>query len=532
MSWLSKARAALHGSAAHRAADAEADEIARYANKAGALERRLAEQFALPSTSGAVPLGRALEWNWQARMPVSKLAAHALIVGPSGSGKSYFTALLLQGLLASGVQAFTVLDPKAETVELMKAVVAGAASRLTPERRRRLFERVVLFDLFGTRALPRLNVLAPVQGLDEESHAFQIALLFSDMSADVGVRQEAILYLVVLCLLKAALPITVLPTALEAPLLLERLALQAGPAELFRTTASRLKKEGRERILGLMSRAERVLRLRATRLALGADGCIDFGKVLGLVSLVNLAPPQGAADISRVLSGLLWMGISHAIRRRANGAARCHLVIDEAPTFLAAGGARMADSLEDLFRLARSKGVYVTALTQDLSSIAKVSSSLPETLRTNMHLVALFRCLADAHWDFVLPVTGRRPKAERAPWEESRGGYLERSAEMQFLRGELQRLPDRECYFADRRTGLPGVRLRTADLKLTATRTEIMDLEEAAHGHPMLASVRELERAAESTARRVAALLDVGQHHLAESDRAPVRRARGKLDIG
>jgi hypothetical protein len=48
----------------------------------------------------------------------------------------------------------------------------------------------------------------------------------------------------------------------------------------------------------------------------------------------------------------------------------------------------------------------------------------------------------------------------------------------------------------------------------------------------MLASVPELERAAEATARRVAALLDVGDHQLAESDRAPVRRARGKLDIG
>jgi hypothetical protein len=354
------------------------------------------------------------------------------------------------------------------------------------------------------------------------------------MSADVGVRQEAILYLVVLCLLKAALPITVLPTALEAPVLLERLALRAGPAELFRTTASRLKKEGRERILGLMSRAERVLRLRATRLALGADGCIDFGEVLDLVSLVNLAPPQGAADISRVLSGLLWMGISHAIRRRANGAARCHLVIDEAPTFLAAGGARMADSLEDLFRLARSKGVYVTALTQDLSSIAKVSSS---SARDAPHQHAPGR---------ALPLPGRRAVGLRPS-----GHGASAQGRAGAVGGGARRVPgavSRECSScaascsacptasATSRTGAPGspaCGCGRPTLKLTATRAEIMPAwRRPRTAIPMLASVRELERAAEATARRVAALLDVGDHQLAESDRAPVRRARGKLDIG
>jgi hypothetical protein len=529
MSWLSKARAALHGPASRRAADGEAAELARYADKASELERRLREQFAVPSAPGTVPLGRAREWNWEARMPASKLAAHALIVGPSGSGKSYFTALLLQGLLASGVRSFTVLDPKAETVELMKAVVAGAAARLAPERRRQLLGRVVLFDLFGTRALPRLNVLAPVQGLDEESHAFQIALLFSDMSADVGVRQEAILYLVVLCLLKAGLPITVLPTALEAPLLLERLALRAGPADLFRTTASRLKKEGRERILGLMSRAERVLRLRATRLALGADGCIDFGEVLDLVSLVNLAPPQGAADISRVLSGLLWMGISHAIRRRANGAARCHLVIDEcrfspraARGWPTARGSVPARPLEGRQRhgtdpgpVVDREGVVVSASRRRAPTCTWSRSSAAWPTRSGTSS----------------PGHGRRPKAERAPWERRARRYLERSAEVQLLRGELA--PPRPRVTSP--TGARAPRRAAADGRPRASprrAREIASLEEAAHRHPMLASVPELERAAEATARRVAALLDVGDHQLAESDRAPVRRARGKLDIG
>lgn len=67
MSWLSKARAALHGPASRRAADGEAAELARYADKASELERRLRQQFAVPSAPGTVPLGRAREWNWEGR---------------------------------------------------------------------------------------------------------------------------------------------------------------------------------------------------------------------------------------------------------------------------------------------------------------------------------------------------------------------------------------------------------------------------------------------------------------------------------
>lgn len=532
MSLLPKVRRLLHGAPARRAAEAEGRDLAAHRERSAEPLRRLRAAYGAEGR-GTVALGHAVEHGWDARLPAERLAAHMLVNGPSGSGKSYFLCVLLQGLLREGVRSFAVLDPKAETVELGKAVVAGAARGMPASAREALLGRVVLLDLFGSESLPRLNVLAPVPGLDEETHAYQIALLLTaEMDQGVGVRQEAILFLVLRCLLRAGLPITALPTALEAPVLLERLAESCGPAELFRAAAQRLRRESKERVLGLVSRAERVLRLRATRLALGAPDCLDFGRLLELVALVNLSPPMGAADISRVLSGLFWMGISQAIRRRPNGAPCTHLVIDEAPTFLAAAGAQGADGLEDLLRLARSKGVHLAALTQDLASIAKVSPSLPETLRTNMHLVALFRCLADSHWDFILPVTGRRGRPEPAPWEERKGGFLERPAELQLLRGELARLPDRQCFLADRRTGLPGIRLRTAELRLAATAAEVAALEAAAGRHPMLASVRDLERAADATSRRVAALLDVREGRLADGEAAPLRRARGKLDIG
>jgi len=428
-----------------------------------------------------------------------------------------------------------ILDPKAETVEMGISATAIALRRLGPAARRALLSRLVLIDLFGGGdVLPRLNVLSRVPGLDEETHAFQIALLLTaELDQGVGVRQEAILHRVIECLLRSGLPITVLPTALSSPLLLDRLAETCAPAELFKTTASRLRRESKERILGLESRAERVLRLKAVRLCLGAPGCIDFEELLGTIGFVNLSPPQGAADISKVLSGLLWIGLSQAIRRRPNGAERVHLFIDEFSTFLAAGGPSMVEGIEDLLRLARSKSVFFTGAVQDLAAISKLGgASLTEQLRTNIHFWWCFRSLADTHYDFLLPTTGRRARPRGAPWEESRGGYLERSAELQMLRARLQKLADREAFFADRRTGLPGVWMRTADLTLDARPDEVKQVVSAARRHPMLAPVRELERAEREVASRVASLLNVREESVASDERPALRRARGKLDIG
>lgn len=535
MSVLSSLRNLLHGSAQQRAIDAEAETLDRYAAHVGQLEATLHATYGAHPPGTSVHLGRAIEWDRDVRLLLDRLRAHALLVGPSGCGKSRAATTLIKTYLESGIHLL-VLDPKAETVELSLAATAMVLRQLAPIPRAReaLLSRLVLIDLFGGGAvLPRLNVLAPVPGLDEESHAFQIALLLTaELDQGVGVRQEAILCRVVECLLRARLPLTVLPVALSTPLLLERLAETCGPADLFKTTAQRLRRESKERILGLESRAERVLRLKATRLALGAPDCIDFEELLGVVGFVNLAPPQGAADIARVLSGLLWIGLSQAIRRRPNGAPRTHLIIDEFSTFLSAGGPSMVDGIEDLLRLARSKSVYLTGALQDLASIGKLSATLPEQLRTNIHLWMCFRSLSDTSYDFLLPVTGRRPRAAPAPWEENRGGFLERSAEVQLLRSRLSQLADRECFIADRRTGLPGVWMRTADLTLDASVDEIAAVEAAARQHPMLSSVNELEQAQQEVATRVAALLGVRDVSVPTEERPALRRARNKLDIG
>src|SRR5689334_22114048 len=155
MGVVSGLRRVLYGSARKRAAERERAEIAEHLHASSSLDRRLRAALSSEDPS-AIELGNALEHGWKVALLAERLAAHMLIVGPSGSGKSYFTVSILKGLLASGFWRAVVLDPKQETVDLSKLAVATVGRKLSAARRRALYGSVVQVDLFGQRSLPRL----------------------------------------------------------------------------------------------------------------------------------------------------------------------------------------------------------------------------------------------------------------------------------------------------------------------------------------------------------------------------------------
>lgn len=529
-------RSIFSGSDRIHALAQETDILIEERARASSLQERLAAEFQ-SNDAGGVTLGTAVDGDWPVRVARERLAGHAGIWGPSGSGKSYLLILMLWFLLRSGVRRLVVADPKAETVELAKRMILDFARSLPEQEAEELLSRVVCLDLFASSTLPRLQVLARQEGLDPELHAFTIANLITNEldNGGLGVRQESIFHRVIEALIRAELPLTVLPMALDMPELFDALAETHEPAAYFRALAARLRKESRDRVMGLVSRAERLLRLKSVRLALGGSReCIDFAKLLDeRITLINLAPPQGSTDVGKFLAGLIWVQINHAIRRRPNGSAPAYVCVDEWPTFLSAGGAHLADTFEDLLRLARSKGVFLTVLSQDLASVAKVSRSIVDVVRNNLHLHMIFRAQDANAWDFALPVTGTRPKPPGPPWEERRFGYLDRGAELTLLREQLLRLPDRACYLVDRRTGLPGLLMRTADLKLTASAAEIRALEDRASRSDAVATIAELEAGSREVEDRVERLL----HSRGEppegagSDGSPASR-RGRRPMG
>jgi hypothetical protein len=535
--FVTRLRSLIRGSDRVAAMEEEVALLGTERTRANSLHDRLVLQFQCREND-AVTLGHALDGDWPVRISRERLAGHMGFWGPSGSGKSYLLALLLRHLLRSGVRRFVVADPKSETVELAKRAIVEFSHTLPPDEAEHLLDRVVILDLFAASTLPRLQVLAPEEGVDAEMQAYEIAGIITNEldNGGLGVRQEAILHKVIESLIRAGLPLTVLPAALETPELLDALAEKHSPPDFFRAVAARLRKESRDRILGLVSRADRLLRLGSVRLALGGSpDRIDFAKLLDdRITLINLAPPQGSTDIGRFMAGLVWIQITHAIRRRPNGSAPTFVMVDEWPTLLAAGGAHLADTFEDLLRLARSKGVFLAVLSQDMTSVAKVSRSIADVVKNNLHMHFIFRAMDSNAWDFALPVTGTRPRPRGSPWEEQRFGYLERGAELTLLRDGLERLADRHCYIVDRRTGLPGVLMKTADLVLKASPAEVRALEERAAKSDAVASIAELERGEREVKARIKELLSSASENENDDQPAPHPHRRGKrpMDIG
>ncbi len=516
--WLRRHDARAAVTAERRAIAAERSQGAERATRAA---RNL--------TGTGVDLGFILPSGERVAVPRARALGHWGIWGPTGVGKSYALVSLLRSYLKAGVRSVWVLDPKAETVALAEQMILEIASSLPRVQADRLLDAVVVIEPFSTESLPPLQVLLPEPGSDPELQAWEVAtLVVRAVGAEVGVRQEALLHRSIECLIRARLPLTLLPLVLESPGVLERM----GEHEIFRLTSAKLARESRERIAGLMGRTERLLRLKSMRLMLGgAERCLDFGSLLDdRIVLMNLAPPQGSADIGRFLMGLLWQKLVRAILARPNGSPPAVVVLEEWPEFLAGGGPDVADSCERLLRLARSRGVFLVLLAQDLASVGRVSASLPQVVRTNLHWHAVFRSTED--WRFALPVTGCRQKPAGPPWEARSRGYMTRGEEMTVLEDELAHLPDRECLLLERRSGFPAVRVRTSDLVLG--RHDAGILRERAEASGVLVSAAAL--AAHEAAARARFAEDAAPAGAPDRRGAPAprirRRGGGPLDLG
>lgn len=506
---------------------------------AGELGRRRAFYDALADAyssddDGALELGTCVVTGRAVRLPASRLAGHISVTGPSGCGKSYAITLMLMLLAEGGLRRFLVADPKQELLELSMKMLVTLGKRLPEREARDLWSRVVLIDPFGglgSSALPLLQVLQVAPDDDPELVGAEVASLITSGSdlGGLGVRQESLLAAALAALIQGALPLTALAAVLLEPELLDYLADDGVAPGTMRAAAARIRLESKDRLLGVGSRLEALFRLRSMRYALSAPSCIDFVELLrSNVVLLNCAPPSGADDIARFWRSLLWCKIRRAVRSRENGAPPTVLVVDEFAQFVA--NEDMAAGCDELWRLARSKRAFFWVAQQNIASLAKVSSSLPATMRTNSMMLASFRCPEGTDW-IPLPVSGCRPRPPGSLWEPARPGYLDASAERNLLTEELRRLPDRHCYLYDARRGNAGLLMKTADLTVDATDAEVAALCRQATSNAHVRPIAELERAAHELEQRLAALR--ARHGGAvRGGGAPLRRGTRPLEMG
>ena len=505
---MHRVRQLLQGSDLERARQEEARLLREEHERREELPRRLASAYSSDAPT-AWDLGTMVGTDQPVRLPPERLAGHWSMVGPSGAGKSFLLCLLFVAWLTAGLRRFFLADAKNETVDLVVRALLAFAKSLPTKEAEAFLARVALVDIFSSRYLPQLNVLAREPGLDPEHQSFELAsLLRATGSYMTGTahRQDASWYPTLQALILSGLPFPAVTAVLTEPQILEGLAERGIAPEFMRATAARLRKESPDRIMGLVNRAEGVLRLRSVRLSLSAPGCLDLDRALDEKLVLMPLGPQGAHsdDTAQFPRGSIWKMLSRSIRRRANGAPPVLLTLEEFPAFLSLAGPTADEDCESLLRLSRAKGITMALLSQDLVSVGKISPSLPLVMRNNCPWQAIFR--TQDSWDAALPVTGFRPAPRGSLWDKHTGPYMSAASEREVLRTELHRLPNRTLYLLDQRLGLPAVLMRTKELRFSVTDAEVAAFKESAGHNDLVSPLADLERAERDMTERLAAL--------------------------
>lgn len=401
---------------------------------------------------------------------------HAIVLGGTGAGKTRMVGAVVARMLEraateNGAARPWIIDHKGDLAAMAQDTAASLAARLPPAERERLIESLVVVDPFSDEALVPLQILArePGTAVDEELQAYEVTTLFARLAgADLGIRQDALAYHLVLLGITRGMTIVDLP-----PLLSDTGALVAAaagsPSPQVRAFFPPGFRAQAASVAGLQARFARLLRAPGTRRMLGARGCLDFRAALrDKIVIANFGgSPLGTEDLGRFWSGFFTLKATRAIfDRPAEEARRKVLLVSDEWQEGLMGGRDAAENYERVLAMARSKGVAAMLVSQSLAGAAKVSSSLPRVVSTNTSVQILFRAsIEDARaMAHLLPVTGRRKRQAPFPWEGRRDNpFLSRSEELNLLVEEAASLPDRHFYYWERGAPYRAQLVRTAD---------------------------------------------------------------------
>jgi hypothetical protein len=395
------------------------------------------------------------------RLSLADLTSHWLVQGGTGTGKTTFVTSLIAERIAYGLPA-GVVDCKAGFFDSVIEWLGALAFRWTPPARATLIKRLAIVNPFADVLVP-LNVCRPPAGVSPEVQAYDVTLALTQLfEAGMSFHMENILRHLLLLLMSANLTLAEAPAVLDDEVLRGVLVEHCGTPVLkdffFRTYPS-LPYPPKT---ALLVRLQALLLPENLRLMLGADQMIDLKGIIerGDPLLVFLGKGLGVPEEQVDLIGSLILQLLFQASYATNG--RSHrpylVVLDEFFHLLTAP--HLADRFATALTTLRSFGVHLCLV---MHNFAQVPPALRETMLGNCDLMALFRTSArnaEFFGDF-LPDQDPQLTAEVFA---NRTRQLNRMEMRRLLSERLQRLPNRHCFWYDRRQPYRALHVRVRDV--------------------------------------------------------------------
>jgi hypothetical protein len=403
------------------------------------------------SKSAVIALGQGLTGE-SVDVPVCALAAHGLIAGSTGAGKTWAATALVQALHRNDkALAVGAVDAKGDLHGRLRRALADSEPQVID---------------FSSSAVVPFALLQPRTGETPDQLVERRMEVFDDTIGQDNVaslRMGRMLRSVLFLAVENKVPFPLIDVMLSNPEICHEMSRRSSYERVRSYFEHDFDRERNTTLPALEARLDFLLRHECVRLSFGAEHSVDLTRAMddGIPVLVNTGGPGMSRRISQIVQSLVTSDIRQAVFARRNPQRPYLWLLDEAQALLKQR--TDTDNLVALLTMSRSFGAHIVLVTQSLVATCPDRDFLNQ-LQTNIRWWLMLRTGADDArlLESAMPVTGRVVRQHSL----GRQSYVTAEQERRMLVDDVANLPQGEGYFWVRGVGRQAVRTRLPVVQL------------------------------------------------------------------
>lgn len=409
-------------------------------------------------------------WGFPITIPWTQLLRHGLIIGATGSGKSYAALLLLTDMLNRFEKGLGIpmgfLDGKGEIARLSLDYLYAYMHCLSDKQQQRLRAKVFVMDFGQTEAVTPYNLLAS-QDIPPEilvANRIEAIAQLHQGPATLTTRMQSLLKNMLLLMTEQKLPLTLFEKLCMNPGSVKHLVEKSQNKNLHDYFHSpRFQAELKSSAIPLCQRIESLFVSASIRLSMSAQTAPDFRKLQdeGYLIIINVSGADISRSASEFLLRVILSDLKQSVFRRQHPEQKYLWFLDEAQVLYRDAASR--ENLNDMLTMSRNFGSFFVQMTQSLSSAIRDPHTI-NTVIQNVGWVMVFRSvLREASiLTPAMPVTGSMLSSKRNPYEKQK--ILTKEQEIKTRLAQIAHFPQRTAYLWLRSTLPSAVKMQTAEL--------------------------------------------------------------------